>query len=63
VSLEQPEEQQGRHLHRHHAQQRAAEESRAMVRWWGAGHVKWQEDIFFNEFVTSIVLYTYDNRP
>jgi len=25
--------------------------------------VKWQEDIFFNEFVTSIVLYTYDNRP
>src|SRR5437868_4743037 len=44
AGLEQPEKQQRRHLHCHHAKQRAAEESRAMVKWRGAGHVKWQED-------------------
>src|SRR2546430_10507961 len=45
AGLEQPEKQQRRHLHCHHAKQRAAEESRAMVKWRGAGSVKWQEDL------------------
>src|SRR2546430_14652336 len=45
AGLEQPEKQQRRHLHCHHAKQRAAEESRAMVKWRGAGHGEWQEGL------------------
>src|SRR2546429_7962431 len=44
AGLEQPEKQQRRHLHCHHARQRAAEESRAMVKWRGAGHGKGEGD-------------------
>src|SRR5437764_913602 len=39
ADLEQPEEQQRRHLHRHYGEQRAAEEPRVMVRLGGGvGH-------------------------